>query len=45
MTDWREYLTPAEVARLEAIDTLKRELLKERAALHNRAKQRRHRST
>ena len=43
MTNWREHLTPAEADTLAEMDKLKRELTEERAALHNRAKQRRHR--
>jgi len=43
VTDWRKYLTAQELARLEELDTLKRALFDERATLHNRAKQRRHR--
>ena len=43
MTDWREHLTPAEADRLAEMDRRKRELSEERATLHNRAKQRRHR--
>lgn len=43
MTDWRTHLTPDEAKRIAEIDRLKRDLLDERATLHNRAKQRRHR--
>jgi hypothetical protein len=43
MTNWPDYLTPAERARLEEIDSLRAALTVERQQLHNRAKLRRHR--
>jgi hypothetical protein len=44
MTDWREHLTPDEAKRVDELDDTKRAIIKERKLIHNRAKQRRHRS-
>ena len=44
MTDWRAHLTPDEANRLAEIEDKRRKLTTERQALHNRAKQRKHRA-
>lgn len=44
MTDWREHLTPEEAKRVDELDATKRAIIQERKLIHNRAKQRRHRS-
>jgi hypothetical protein len=43
MADWSAYLTLEELDRLFVIDRQKRALTAERQAMHNRAKQRKHR--
>lgn len=45
MTDWRQWLTAGERARVTAIDAARDQLTSERQQLMNRAKQRRHRGT
>ena len=44
MTDWRDHLTFDEAKRLAVIEGKRRKLTIERQALHNRAKQRKHRA-
>ncbi len=43
MADWSAYLTLEELDRLFIIDRQRRALTVERQAMHNRAKQRKHR--
>lgn len=44
MTNWHSYLHPHELTRLGCIDTEIAERQQERRAMHNRAKQRKHRA-
>lgn len=43
MTDWRTHLTPDEAEHLSEIERKRNLLTSERQAMHNRAKQRKHR--